>query len=415
MTHTSPDLTPVRSDGPRRAAVAFIFVTVALDMLALGVVVPVLPKLVLEFEGGDTAEASRIYGLFGTAWALMQFVFSPLLGALSDRFGRRPVLLISLFGLGIDYALMALAPSLGWLFVGRVASGITAATFATASAYIADVAPPDRRASGFGMLGAAFGLGFVLGPALGGLAGSVDARLPFWIAAGLTLANALYGVFVLPESLPRERRARFEWRRANPLGSLRLLRGHPELFGLAGVAFLQAIAHDALPSTTVLYTHHRYGWDDRAVGLLLAAVGISSALVSALLVGPAVARLGERRSLLAGTAMGALGFALYGLAPTGVLFLLGIVPQALWGLRGPAMQGLMSRRVDASQQGQLQGALASVIGIAGLLGPGLFTQVFAAGISAERAGALPGAPFLLAAALLAWSLALAWRSTRAHA
>src|SRR5262245_49717009 len=212
--------------GPRSAAVVFIFITVVLDMLALGLIVPVLPKLVVEFMGGDTAGAARISGLFGTAWALMQLVFSPLLGALSDRFGRRPVILISLFGLGLDYVLMALAPSLRWLFAGRVISGITAATFATANAYIADVSPPERRAAGFGLLGAAFGLGFVLGPALGGVLGSIGPRLPFWAAAGLTLANALYGVFVLPESLPRERRARFEWRRANPIGSLRLLATH---------------------------------------------------------------------------------------------------------------------------------------------------------------------------------------------
>jgi DHA1 family tetracycline resistance protein-like MFS transporter len=296
-----------------------------------------------------------------------------------------------------------------------VLSGITAATYSTAGAYIADVTPPERRAAGFGLLGAAFGLGFVLGPALGGLAGSVDARLPFWIAAGLTLGNALYGVLVLPESLPPERRARFEWRRANPVGSLRLLRSHPELFALAGVVFLSAIAHDALPSTTVLYTHHRYGWGDRAVGLLLAAVGVSSALVSALLVGPVVARFGERRSLLAAQALGALGFALYGLAPTGAVFLAGVIPQALWGLRGPAMQGLMTRRVGASEQGRLQGAQASLVGIAGLLGPALFTQTFAACIGPGAPLPLPGAPFLLAAALLVASLALAWRSTRARA
>jgi DHA1 family tetracycline resistance protein-like MFS transporter len=399
----------------RRAAVAFIFVTVALDMLALGVVVPVLPKLVLQFEAGDTAQASRVYGLFGTAWALMQFVFSPLLGALSDRFGRRPVILVSLVGLGLDYIFMALAPSLAWLFAGRVISGITAATFATAGAYIADVTPPERRAAGFGLLGAAFGIGFVLGPALGGLAGSVDPRLPFWIAAGLTLTNAVYGIFVLPESLPPERRSRFEWRRANVVGSLRLLRSHKELIGLAGVVFLSAIAHDALPSTTVLYTHHRYGWEDRAVGLLLAAVGVSSALVSAVLVGPVVARFGERRTLLASLVLGALGFALYGLAPTGALFLLGVIPQALWGLRGPAMQGLMTTRVGPSEQGQLQGAQASLIGIAGLIGPGLFTQTFAACIAPGAVVQLTGAPFLLAAALLSAALVLAWRSTRVSA
>jgi MFS transporter, DHA1 family, tetracycline resistance protein len=205
---------------PRRAAFVFIFLTVLLDMVALGTIVPVLPRLVVSFMHGDTAGAAEVYGVFGTAWALMQFLFSPVLGALSDRFGRRPVVLISNVGLGLDYIVMALAPSLAWLFVGRVVSGITAASIATGFAYVADVTPPERRAARFGILGVAFGAGFVLGPALGGIAGSIDPRLPFWIAAVLSLANTLYGLFVLPESLPRERRAPFDWRSANPLGSL---------------------------------------------------------------------------------------------------------------------------------------------------------------------------------------------------
>ena len=223
---------------PRRAAVAFIFVTVVLDMLALGMIVPVLPKLVIQFLGGDTAHAARIYGLFGTVWALMQFVFAPLLGALSDRCGRRPIVLLSNFGMGLDYIVMALAPTLNWLFAGRVVSGITAASIPTAGAYIADVTPPEKRAAAFGLIGAAFGIGFVLGPALGGLLGAVNPRLPFWVAGGLSLANAMYGLFVLPESLPVERRAGFAWQRANPVGALNLLRSHPELFGLAAANLL---------------------------------------------------------------------------------------------------------------------------------------------------------------------------------
>jgi DHA1 family tetracycline resistance protein-like MFS transporter len=399
----------------RPAALAFIFIAVALDMLALGVIIPVLPKLVLEFEGGDTVSASKIYGVFGTAWASMQFVFSPLLGALSDRFGRRPVLLISIAGLGLDYVVMALAPNLAWLFVGRVISGITAATFATAGAYIADVTPPERRAASFGLVGAAFGLGFVLGPALGGLAGSVSPRLPFWIAAGLCLANALYGLLVLPESLPRERRMAFAWRRAHPLGALRLLRSHPELFGLAAAGFLSALAHDVLPSTTVLYVDYRYGWDVRSVGFLLATIGICSALVSAVVVRAAVARFGERRTLLAGLLFGAAGFAVYGFAKTGSVFWLGVPLVSLWGVARPTAQGLMTRRVSASEQGQLQGALASLVGIGGLVGPLLFTQTFAAAVGSLSELSLPGAPFLLAGTLLLLSLALAAHATRARA
>jgi len=397
---------------PRRAALVFIFVTVVLDMLALGMIVPVLPNLVVHFLGGDTARAAAIYGLFGTAWALMQLLFSPVLGALSDRYGRRPVILLSNFGLGLDYVLMALAPTLGWLFVGRVISGITAASFATAGAYIADVAPPEKRAAGFGMLGAAFGLGFVLGPALGGVLGAMGPRLPFWVAAGLSLVNAMYGLFVLPESLPRERRGVFAWQQANPVGSLRLLRSHPELLGLGTVAFLRSLAHAALPSTFVLYAGYRYAWDERTVGLTLAGMGVCGMVVSGGLVGPAVTRFGERAVLIAGLLFGAAGFAVYGLATTGAKALLGVPLQALWGLSTPAAQGLMTRRVKPAEQGQLQGAQSSLMGIAGLIGPILFTFTFATFIGARRDWHLPGAPFLLAALLLAAAVVLAWRVTR---
>src|ERR1043166_2737012 len=242
----------------RSAALAFIFVTVVLDVLAMGVIIPVLPKLVENFLKGDTARAAAIYGLFGTTWAAMQFVFAPVLGVLSDRYGRRRVILASNFGLGLDYIVMAIAPTLGWLFVGRIFSGITGASFTTAYAYIADVTPSEKRAASYGMLGAAFGLGFVLGPAFGGLLGGINPRLPFWVAAGLTLVNAMYGLFVLPESLPLDRRRPVNWKRANPIGSLKLLRSHHELFGLATVLFIFYLAHQVLPSVFVLYTSYRY-------------------------------------------------------------------------------------------------------------------------------------------------------------
>ena len=405
----SPPSPPLQ---PRRAALAFIFVTVLLDMLALGMIVPVLPRLVESFLAGDTARAAKVYGLFGTVWALMQFVCSPILGALSDRFGRRRVILLSNLGLGLDYVLMALAPTLAWLFVGRVVSGITAASVPTAAAYIADVSPPEKRAGAFGMLGAAFGVGFVLGPAMGGLLGSVDARLPFWVAAGLSLANFFYGLLVLPESLSPERRSVFAWRRANPAGSLVLLRRHPELLGLAAASFLGYLAHEVLPSTFVLYTGYRYDWTERTVGLSLAAVGICSGLVQGALVRPVVRHFGERRALATGLVFGAAGFALFGLAPTATLFWLGIPLMSLWGLSGPSTQGLMTRRVGSSEQGQLQGAHGSLRAIAGLVGPGLFTLTFAASIAPQRDWHLAGAPFLLAASLLAVAFAVAWRVTR---
>jgi DHA1 family tetracycline resistance protein-like MFS transporter len=401
---------------PRPAALIFIFITVVLDVLALGIIVPVLPALVVDFLGGDTARAAEAYGLFATAWAFMQFVASPVLGALSDRFGRRPIILTSIAGLGFDYILMALAPSLAWLFVGRVISGVTSASFSTAAAYIADVTPIEQRAKSFGMIGAAFGLGFVLGPALGGLLGTISPRLPFWVSAGLCLANAAYGTFVLPESLPPGRRsARFSWARANPLGSLRLLRSHPELFGLASVTLLYYVAHEVLPSTFVLYTSYRYGWDTGTVGLTLALVGVCTALVSGGLVGPIVARIGERRAALTGLTFGAAAFAIYGVAPRGTLFLAGVPVMAIWGLYGPSAQGLMTRWVSPSEQGQLQGAMMGLRGLSGLFSPFVFTFTFATFIGPRANLHLPGAPFLLASLLLVVAFILAWRVMRPRA
>jgi DHA1 family tetracycline resistance protein-like MFS transporter len=395
----------------RTPAFVFVFITVLLDMLALGMIIPVLPRLVVDFLGGDTARAAQIYGLFGTAWALMQFVFSPVQGALSDRFGRRPLILISNFGLGFDYILMALAPTLVWLFVGRIISGITAASVSTAYAYIADVTPGEKRAARFGLLGVAFGAGFVFGPALGGLAGDISPRLPFWIAAALSLANALYGLLVLPESLPPERRAAFAWRRANPFGALILLTSQPQLTGLATVSFLSNLAHASLPGISVLYMQYRYGWDQRTVGLTMAGVGLCAMIVQGGLIGRTVQRFGERTTLILGLGFGAAGFATFGLAPTGLIFWSGIPLLSLWGLASPSALGLMSRRVSASEQGRLQGANASLMGVANLIGPGLFTQVFALFIGAGAAWELPGAAFLLAAGLVALAAIVALRAT----
>lgn len=408
----NPETKTISVAAPRKAAIAFILITVVVDVLALGIIIPVLPKLVEGFLGGDTARAAEYYGLFGTVWALMQFIFAPLLGALSDRFGRRPVILLSCLGLGLDYILMALAPTLWWLFVGRVISGITAASFATAGAYIADVTPPEKRAASFGMIGAAWGLGFVMGPALGGALGVMNPRLPFWIAAGLTLLNALYGLFALPESLAPESRKKFAWTRANPVGSLVLLRSHPELLGLASVSFIYLLAHQVLPSVFVLYAGYRYGWNERTMGLTLAAVGIFNIIVQAGLVKPMVARFGERLALFTGLFFGAAGFAIFGLAPVGIIFWSALPIFALMGLFGPAAQGLMTRHVSPSEQGQLQGANSSLMGITGLIGPGLFTLTFASFIGAHRDWRLPGAPFLLAAILMIIALGLALLVTR---
>jgi MFS transporter, DHA1 family, tetracycline resistance protein len=408
MTDDVPPVTPA----PSRAAFAFIFVTVLLDMMALGVIIPVLPKLIKAFMGGDTASAAHVVGYFGFAWALMQFIFQPVLGVLSDRFGRRPVIILSNVGLGLDYILMAVAPNLWFLFVGRLISGITAASFSTAGAYIADVTPPEKRAARFGLLGAAFGLGFVIGPAVGGLLGEVNLHLPFWGAAVLSLINAAYGFLVLPESLARERRAVFSWHRANPIGSLKLLGSNPILSRLAIAGFLQRFAHGSLPSMFVLYADYRYGWSAKAVGLALAGVGVSQMIVSGGLVRPAIAKLGERGTLMLGLICGTVGFVIYGFAPTGLIFLAALPLVALWGLANPAIQSLATRRVGPSEQGQLQGAQSSLGGIADMVGPLLFSQVFAAAIASNATIHIPGAPYYLAALFIAGALIVCWQVTR---
>ena len=393
---------------PGSAAFIFIFITVALDMMAVGIVAPVLPNLIRAFQNGDGRSTAAYVGWFGSIWAAMQFLFSPVIGALSDRFGRRAVILLSNFGLGLDYLLMALAPSLGWLFVGRIASGITSASYPTAGAYISDVTPQKDRAARFGMLGAAFGLGFVIGPALGGLLGEVHPRLPFWVAGGLSLLNAAYGFFILPESLPPEKRRPFQLRNAHVFGSLRLLGSHPELLGLAAAMVVMALAHEALPNMFALYTGVRYGWSGQSIGLALSVVGLATGIVSMLVVRPVVRRLGERNAAMLGLGFGIIGFGMFALAPTGAVFLAGIAFIALWGVAGPSFQSLMSHRVDPAEQGQLQGAISSIRALTGILGPILFTQVFAAAVQHGGSFAL-GAPYFLAGALLCVALVVGLR------
>jgi MFS transporter, DHA1 family, tetracycline resistance protein len=404
--------TSILSPSVGKAAFTFILIMVAFDFLAFGIIAPVLPDLIRQFEGGDFARASSITGYFGLAWASMQFIFSPILGAWSDRFGRRPVILISCFGLSVDYVFMALAPSLRWLLVGRLISGITTSNVATAFAYVTDVTKPEERAKPFGLISAAFGLGFVIGPAVGGWLGNMNLRFPFWAAAALSLGNALYGYFVLPESLPPERRAKSAWHMANPAGALALLRSHRELAGLSVVVTLYYLAHNSLPSMWALYTEYRYAWSRRDVGLSLAVVGVCAAVVSGVLVGPFVKRFGERRSLLSGLFFGTLGFAGFAVATRGWMLMAVIPFIALWGIAAPAIQSLMARHVDSTAQGKLQGAINSLRAITGMAGPVLFTQIFAIAISPHYDLHLPGAPYYLAAVLLGASLLLAVYVTR---
>ncbi|GAB3387370.1 TCR/Tet family MFS transporter [Lysobacter fragariae] len=401
--------------GARKAALTFIFFTVLIDILAFGLIIPVLPHLVQDFVGGDTGVAAHWVGVFGTVFALIQFFAAPVQGALSDRYGRRPVILLSCLGLGLDFIFMALANSLPWLFVGRVISAITSASFTTANAYIADVTPPEKRAQAFGMLGAAFGLGFIIGPVLGGHLGAIDVRLPFWGAALLALCNFAYGFFVLPESHPRERRTpRFDWAHAKPMGSVKLLKSYPQIWSLVGVVLLLNLAHYVFPSVFVLFADYRYGWDQKLVGNVLGVVGVFSVLVNAVLVKRAVAKLGERRTLLIGLTAGVVGFVIYGIAPTGLLFLCGIPIMSLWAFAMPSTQALITREVGPEAQGRIQGALSSLVSLAGIVGPAFYTSVFAFFIGKHAPLHLPGAPFLAAGVLLATALVIAWRYVRAH-
>jgi DHA1 family tetracycline resistance protein-like MFS transporter len=386
-------------------------VTIVLDTLALGIIIPVLPHLIESFAG-NAAQTAAIFGLLVTIWGLMQFLFSPLIGVLSDRFGRRPVLILSGFGLGLDYIIMALAPNLLWFFIGRILSGITSSSYATAAAYVADVTPVERRAAAFGMVGAAWGIGFILGPAVGGVMGTFGIRIPFWAAAAFSLASASYGLFILPESLSQEHRQRFRWRRANPVGSLTLLRSHRTLFSLAAVTFVQFLAFQVLPSVFVLYAGDRYGWRPFDVGLSLALVGALNITVQGGLVRRFIKRFGERNALLTGLLFGAAGLAVWGLAPNGLVLLLAAFVFAPIGFAAPALQSLMTRHVGPSEQGELQGANASIAGLTGAIGPVLFGLVYAASIGSRDRFDVLGLPFLLAAVLMLASAGLAARVTR---
>ena len=397
----------------RSAALIFIFITVLIDVLSFGLIIPVLPHLVQDFVGGSIADAAVWVGIFGTVFAAIQFVSAPVQGALSDRFGRRPVILLSCLGLGLDFIFMALANSLPWLMVGRIISGIASASFTTANAYIADITAPEKRAKAFGMIGAAFGLGFIIGPLVGGLLGEIDLRLPFWFAAGLALLNFLYGWFVLPESLPPEKRARrFDWSHANPFGSMVLLKRYPQVFGLAIVVLLANMAHYVYPSVFVLFADYRFQWGPREVAWVLAMVGVFSVIVQAGLIGPLVKRMGERRALLFGLACGVVGFVIYGFAPMGWVFLVGIPISALWGMAGPATQALITQQVGADVQGRIQGALMSLVSLAGIIAPMMFASTFALFIGDRAPAHIPGAPWFLAAGLLFTGLLVAWRYAR---
>lgn len=395
-----------------RAGMAFILITLFLDILGLGIIIPVLPQLVTEMLGGDPSRAAYYYGGIAASFALMQFFFAPLLGALSDQVGRRPVLLVSLFGFGINYVLMGFAPTLGWLFAARIFSGITGASITTANAYVADVSTDDNRSKNFGLVGAAFGLGFILGPALGGVLGHFGPRVPFFVSAAIVLINWLYGLLVLPESLPADRRRRFSWREANPLAGLLRLRSYPMVGALAAAFVFVALAHRGFETIWVLYTRYRFGWQELQNGLSLALVGFTAVLVQGYLIRKIVARFGDRKTVLIGLAVSSVALVCYGLAWQGWMMLVVISFGAFGGVAGPAIQGLVAGSVSPSEQGTVQGSLTSLLSLTSIFAPLISTQLFAYFTGPEAPIELPGAPFFAGAVFFAVAFLLVVRAFR---
>lgn len=393
-----------------RNSLIFIFITVLVDVIGIGIIIPIIPTLIKNLTGTDESGAAVYGGFLILAFAVMQFLFAPLVGELSDRYGRRPVLLIALLGLGLDYVFHAYAPTITLLFVGRFIAGITGASFTVANAYVADISAPEDKAKNFGLIGAAFGLGFIIGPLIGGLAGGYwGPQAPFLIAAGLTLLNFLYGLFILPESLPKEKRRKFEWKRANPISPFLFLRRYPVLTAFAVVLFLNFVAGHALQSTWTFFTEYTYGWTVSQVGWSLTAVGLLVAIVQAGLVGRFVKWLGELRTIQIGFLLWIGGMLLFAFATEGWMLYAFLVPYALGGIAGPTLQGLISNQVPENEQGELQGALTSLTSLTGFVGPLLMTNVFAAFTGEGAIYEMPGAAFVLGAAFLLVSTIIVWR------
>ena len=391
-------------------ALLFIFITVLVDVIGLGIIIPIVPKLIENLTGLGINEASKYGGWLLFSFAIMQFIFSPILGGLSDRFGRRPILLLSLFGLGLDYIFHAFAPSIAWLFVGRIIAGIMGASFSTATAYIADISSPEKRAQNFGLIGAAFGLGFIIGPVIGGISSKWGTNVPFLIAAGLTLLNVIYGYFVLPESLSKDNRRAFEWKRANPISSLKNLRKYPVVSGLVISLVLTFIASHAVQSNWSFYTMYKFNWTAEIVGYSLAVVGVLVAFVQGFLIRKIIPRLGQVKSIYLGMSFSALGLLLFGLASESWMMFAFLIPYCLGGIAGPSIQGVISSQVPANEQGELQGALTSLMSLCGVFGPLLMTNLFAFATAKNSTFHVPGTPFFLASCLTLVSFYLSYRT-----
>lgn len=391
-------------------AIFFILVTVLIDVIGIGIIIPIMPSLYQELTGGSVSEASQYSAYLVFIYAIMQFIFSPIIGGLSDQYGRRPVLLLSLLGFGLDFVFLALAPSIWWLFVGRIISGIAGASFTTANAYIADVTEPEKRAQSFGMLGAAFGLGFIIGPSLGGILGEIDTRLPFWVAASLALINWLYGYFILPESLLPENRRKFNIKRANPIGSLINLKKHPYILALVLSLFLVNVSNFATQGTWSFYTIEKFNWSKMEVGLSLGFVGLMVAIVQGGLIRIIIPKLGQENSLFLGLAINSIGLLGFAFASSSWMMYAIMVPFAIGGLAGPAFQGIISNQVQKNEQGELQGGLTSLMSIAAIVGQPLMLGLFRVFTKKNGVGYLPGAPFIMGSMLSIISLILTIRT-----
>jgi len=398
----------------RTPAIGFIFLTLIIDVTGLGIIIPVLPALIQSLTHDTIGQAAMLGGWMLFAFSIMQFLASPVLGNLSDRYGRRPILLMALFGFSLDYLLMAVAPTIGWLFAGRIIAGVCGASITTAMAYIADISTPEKRAQNFGMVGAAFGIGFIVGPVIGGLLGEFGPRIPFYAAAGLTMLNWLYGYFILPESLSVDKRRPFEWKRANPFGALKQLRKYPLLAGLIFSLFFVYVASHAVQSTWAFFTIAQFDWSESMVGYSLGTAGLLVGLVQGLLIRVINPWLGPNKSVYTGMILYVIGLALFAFAWQGWMMFAFLVPYCLGGITGPAIQGIMSNQLPDTQQGELQGIFASMMSITSIIGPPLMTNLFAYFTSPKAPIHFPGAPFLLGAILTVVSLLLAIRYLRRH-
>lgn len=394
----------------KQAALGFIFVTILIDTIGFGIIIPVLPNLIIELTHSTTSEAARIGGWLLFAFAIMQFLCAPILGGLSDRYGRRPILLGSLFGFGLDYIFLALAPSLGWLFVGRIIAGVMGASFTTAGAYIADISTPEKRGQNFGIIGAAFGVGFIIGPAMGGFLGTYGPRVPFMAAAVLSLLNFLYGLFILPESLKQQDRRPFQWKRANPVGSLLNLKRYPVVLGLVASLVLIYIAAHAVQSNWSYYTIEKFKWSSAMIGSSLAAVGVLISIVQGGLIRIIIPAWGQKNSLYIGLGLYSIGLILFAFATEGWMMFAFLIPYCLGGIAGPALQGIISSQVPSNEQGELQGALTSLMSVTSIFGPLLMAQLFSYFTAANAPVYFPGAPMLMGAMLTTFSLLLAMRA-----